>query len=43
MYQRAMDKMLEGIDHVYAIMHDILVAGRDISYHDSISGKLVAA
>ena len=43
MYQRAMDKMLEGIDHAYAIMHDILVAWRDISHQDSISGKLVAA
>ena len=29
MYQRAMDEMLEGIDHAYAIMDDILIARRD--------------
>ena len=28
--------MLEGIDHAYAIMDDILVAERDISHHDSV-------
>ena len=32
MYQRAMNEMLEGIDHAYAIMDDILVAGRDIAH-----------
>ena len=36
MYQRAMDEMLEGIDHAYAIMDDILIAGRDITHHDSV-------
>ena len=35
MYQRAMDEMLEGIDHAYEIMDDVLVAGPDISHHDS--------
>ena len=36
MYQRAMDEMLEGIDHAYAIMDDILIAGRDIPHHNSV-------
>ena len=36
MYQRAMDEMLEGIDHAYAVMDDILVAGHDISYNDLV-------
>ena len=27
MYQRAMDEMLEGLDHANAIMDNILVAG----------------
>ena len=40
MYQRAMDEMLEGIDHAYAIMDDILVAGRDISHYDSVLEKV---
>ena len=35
MFQRAMDEMLEGIDHAYEIMDDILVVGPDISHHDS--------
>ena len=33
--------MLEGIDHPYAIMDDILVAGRDISHHDSVLEKVL--
>ena len=36
MYQRAMNEMLEGIAHAYAIMDDILVAGRDIAIHDAV-------
>ena len=36
MYQRAMDEMLEGIDHAYAIMDDIL-----ISHHDSFLEKVL--
>ena len=36
MYQRAMDEMLEGIDHAYTIMDDILIAGRDIAHHNSV-------
>ena len=31
----------EGIDHAYAIMDDILVAGRDISHHDSVLEKVL--
>ena len=42
MYQRAMDEMLKGIDHPYAIMDDILVAGcGDISHHDSVLEKVL--
>ena len=33
--------MLEGLDHAYAIMDDILVAGRDISHHDSVPEKVL--
>ena len=36
LYQRAMNEMLEDIDHAYAIMDDILIAGRDIAHHDSV-------
>ena len=36
-----MDEMLEGIDHAYAIMNDTLVAGRDISLHDSVLEKVL--
>ena len=41
MYQRAMNEMLEGIDHASAIMDDLLVAGRDISHHDSVLEKVL--
>ena len=40
-YQRAMDETLEGIDHSYAIMDDILVAGHDISHYDSVLEKVL--
>ena len=33
--------MLEGIDHAYVIMDDILVAGCDISRHDSVLEKVL--
>ena len=36
-----MDEMLEGIDHAYAIMNDILVAGHDISHRDPILEKVL--
>ncbi|CAB4027032.1 Hypothetical predicted protein [Paramuricea clavata] len=36
MYQRAMDDMLEGIEYAYAIMDDILIAGRDVAHHDAV-------
>jgi len=36
LYQRAMDEMLEDIDHAYAIMDDILIAGRDTVHHDLV-------
>ena len=36
MYQRAMDDMLEGIEYAYAIMDDILIAGRDVTHHDAV-------
>ena len=28
--------MLEGIDHAYTIMDDILITGRNVSHHDSV-------
>ena len=36
MYQRTMDEMLEDTDLAYAIMDDILIAGRDVKHHDSV-------
>ena len=39
--QRAMDEILEGIQHAFAIMDDILIAGRDIVYHDSVLEKVL--
>ena len=36
MYQRTMNEMLEGIDHAYAIMDDILVTGRNVAHHDLV-------
>ena len=41
LYQRAMDEMLEDIDHAYAIMDDILIAGRDIAHHDSVLNEVL--
>ena len=41
MYQRAMDEMLEGIDHAFAMMDDILIAGRDTAHHDSVLEKVL--
>ena len=41
MYQRAMNEMLEGIDHAYAIMDDILVAGWDIAHHDAVLNQVL--
>ena len=38
MYQRAMDEMLEGMDHGFAI---ILIAGRDTAHHDSVLEKVL--
>lgn len=29
-----MDEMLEGIDHPFAIMNDILITGRDIAHRE---------
>ena len=36
-----MDEMLEGIDHAYAIIGDMLVAERDTSHHDSVLEKVL--
>ena len=41
MYQRAMEEMLQGIDHAYAIVDDKLAAGRDTSHHDSVLEKVL--
>ena len=35
-YQRAMNEMLEGIDHGYTIFDDILIAGHNVTHHDSL-------
>ena len=40
-HERAMDEMLEGIDHSYAIINDILVAGHDIAHYDSVLEKVL--
>ena len=36
MYQRTMNEMLEGFDHAYAIMDDILIIGRNVADYDSV-------
>ena len=36
MYQRAMDEIMRGIHHAYAIMNVILIAGRNIAHHYSV-------
>ena len=36
-----MDERLEGIDHAFAIMDDILIAGRDTAHHDSVIEKVL--
>ena len=36
MYQRTMNEMLEGINHAYAIVDDILITGRNVAHHDSV-------
>ena len=41
LYQRAMDEMLEDTDHAYTIMDDILIAGCDITHHDSVLEAVV--
>ena len=40
-FQKAMDRMLEGIEEAKAIMDNILVGGRDVDDHDRILQKLV--
>lgn len=38
-YQRVMDEKLEGIEGAFAIIDDILIAGRNREHHDSILKK----
>ena len=40
-YQRIMDQMLEGVEGAYAIIDDILIAGRDEEHHDQILKEVV--
>ena len=40
-FQKAMDRMLEGIEGAKAIMDDILVGGKDVDDHDRILQKVV--
>ena len=41
MYQKAMDDMLEGVDHAHAVIDYILVAGRDIDHHGSVLNEVL--
>ena len=41
-YQCIMDQMLEGIDGAFAIIDDILIAGRNIEHHDQILKSVIA-
>lgn len=40
-YQKIMEKMLLGIDGAFAIIDDIVIAGRDMKHHDQILRKVV--
>ncbi|GFR94327.1 transposon Ty3-I Gag-Pol polyprotein [Elysia marginata] len=40
-FQKIMDQMLEGIDGAFAIMDDILIAGKDLQHHDEILKKVL--
>lgn len=40
-YQRIMDQMLEGVEGAFAIIDDILIAGRDQEHHDRILKEVV--
>lgn len=40
-FQRIMDQMLEGIEGAFAIVDDILVAGRDQQQHDQILKQVI--
>ena len=40
-YQRIMDQMLEGVNGAYAIIDDILIAGRDVHEHDKILKEVI--
>ena len=42
-YQKAIDEMLKGIDHAFAIMDDIMITGRDIIHHDAVPEKVLRA
>jgi hypothetical protein len=36
-----MDQMVEGIESAFAIVDDILIAGRDQEYHDQIFKQVI--
>ena len=40
-YQRIMDEMLAGVEGAFAIIDDILIAGRDVSHHDHILREVI--
>ena len=40
-FQRIMDNMLEDIEGAYAVMDDILIAGKDRKHHDEILEKVI--
>lgn len=41
-YQRIMDEMISGIPGAYAIIDDILIAGKDVAEHDQILKQVIA-
>ena len=41
-YQKVMDNMISGIDGAFAIIDDILIAGKDVAEHDRILKEVVS-
>ena len=38
---QVMDEMMEGVEGAFAIVDDILIAGRDIEHHDQILRRVI--
>lgn len=41
MFQRTMDEMLDGIENAFAVMDDILIAGKDLKTHDATLSEVL--